>query len=84
MFTFGAGMYGQLGHNSSSSEALPKKVFELMGSEVCQIACGRLVSMYGGVRMYSPTPHSHNTCIERLLVYCFNVCLMYRYDSRIA
>ncbi|XP_014678636.1 PREDICTED: LOW QUALITY PROTEIN: probable E3 ubiquitin-protein ligase HERC4, partial [Priapulus caudatus] len=40
VFTFGAGMYGQLGHNSKNSERLPRKVFELMGSEVCQIACG--------------------------------------------
>ena len=41
MFTFGAGMYGQLGHNAPNSETLPKKVFELMGSEVSQLACGR-------------------------------------------
>ena len=41
VFTFGAGMYGQLGHNASSSETLPKKVFELMGSEVSQLVCGR-------------------------------------------
>lgn len=41
VFTFGAGMYGQLGHNSASNECLPRKVLELMGSEVTQIACGR-------------------------------------------
>ena len=41
MFTFGAGMYGQLGHNATGVELLPKKVFELMGSIVSQIACGR-------------------------------------------
>ena len=41
MFTFGAGMYGQLGHNSTSHEYLPRKVPDLMGSEVTQIACGR-------------------------------------------
>jgi len=44
VFTFGAGMYGQLGHNSTQSESLPRKVFELMGSEVTMLACGRLVS----------------------------------------
>ena len=44
VFTFGAGMYGQLGHNASNSEALPKKVFELMGSEVSQLVCGRSVN----------------------------------------
>lgn len=41
VFTFGAGMYGQLGHNSTNNEILPKKVFELMGSVVTQVACGR-------------------------------------------
>ena len=41
VFTFGAGMYGQLGHNSSNNEDLPRKVFDLMGSEVTQISCGR-------------------------------------------
>ncbi|XP_037661310.1 probable E3 ubiquitin-protein ligase HERC4 isoform X4 [Choloepus didactylus] len=41
VFTFGAGGYGQLGHNSTSHEINPRKVFELMGSIVTQIACGR-------------------------------------------
>ena len=41
VFTFGAGMYGQLGHNSFGHEYLPRKVTDLMGSEVTQIACGR-------------------------------------------
>ncbi len=41
VFTFGAGMYGQLGHNSTNNEYLPRKVFELMGSEITQITCGR-------------------------------------------
>ncbi|KAM9325224.1 putative E3 ubiquitin-protein ligase HERC4 [Gastrophryne carolinensis] len=41
VFTFGAGGYGQLGHNSTNHEVNPRKVFELMGSVVTQIACGR-------------------------------------------
>ncbi|XP_053384737.1 probable E3 ubiquitin-protein ligase HERC4 isoform X2 [Mercenaria mercenaria] len=41
LFTFGAGTYGQLGHGSKTQEILPKKVTELMGSDVAQIACGR-------------------------------------------
>ncbi|BFZ17845.1 hypothetical protein BsWGS_20882 [Bradybaena similaris] len=41
VFTFGAGSYGQLGHNSNNNEILPKQVIELSGSEVTQIACGR-------------------------------------------
>ncbi|KAH0517018.1 putative E3 ubiquitin-protein ligase HERC4 [Microtus ochrogaster] len=40
VFTFGAGGYGQLGHNSTSHEINPRKVFELMGSIVTQVACG--------------------------------------------
>ncbi|CAH1793710.1 unnamed protein product, partial [Owenia fusiformis] len=41
VFTFGAGSYGQLGHNCNNNEFLPRKVFELMGCTVSQIACGR-------------------------------------------
>jgi len=44
VFTFGAGMYGQLGHNAATSELVPRKVFELMGSVISMIACGRLVT----------------------------------------
>ena len=43
VFTFGAGSYGQLGHASNNNEMLPKRVMELMGSEVTQTACGRSV-----------------------------------------
>jgi len=52
VFTFGAGMYGQLGHNSTQSESLPRKVFELMGSEVTMLACGRLVSSHLTVDLF--------------------------------
>ncbi|XP_058652550.1 probable E3 ubiquitin-protein ligase HERC4 isoform X5 [Onychostoma macrolepis] len=41
VFTFGAGGYGQLGHNITNHEVNPRKVFELMGNVVSQIACGR-------------------------------------------
>lgn len=41
VFTFGAGGYGQLGHNSANHEINPRKVFELMGNVVTQISCGR-------------------------------------------
>uniref|UniRef100_A0A8C9S9W4 HECT and RLD domain containing E3 ubiquitin protein ligase 3 n=1 Tax=Scleropages formosus TaxID=113540 RepID=A0A8C9S9W4_SCLFO len=41
LFTFGDGSQGQLGHDSTNNEALPRRVLELMGSEVSQIACGR-------------------------------------------
>lgn len=41
VFTFGWGNFGQLGHNSNSDECNPKKVFELMGQVVTQVACGR-------------------------------------------
>ena len=55
MFTFGAGMYGQLGHNSTSHEYLPRKVPDLMGSEVTQIACGRchILVYLSSNRLYS-------------------------------
>ncbi|XP_035275296.1 probable E3 ubiquitin-protein ligase HERC3 isoform X2 [Anguilla anguilla] len=41
LFTFGDGSQGQLGHDSTNNELLPRRVLELMGSEVSQIACGR-------------------------------------------
>ncbi|XP_011296686.1 probable E3 ubiquitin-protein ligase HERC4 isoform X3 [Fopius arisanus] len=41
VFTCGAGMYGQLGHGTNSNEVLPRKIMELMGSIVTQIACGK-------------------------------------------
>ncbi|XP_062378987.1 probable E3 ubiquitin-protein ligase HERC3 isoform X1 [Sardina pilchardus] len=41
LFTFGNGSWGQLGHDSTNNEPLPRRVLELMGTEVSQIACGR-------------------------------------------
>ncbi|NWR45647.1 HERC5 ligase, partial [Regulus satrapa] len=39
--TFGAGGSGQLGHNSTQNELLPRVVAELWGAKVSRIACGR-------------------------------------------
>ncbi|NXN03251.1 HERC5 ligase, partial [Sylvia borin] len=39
--TFGAGGSGQLGHNSTRNELLPRVVAELWGASVSHIACGR-------------------------------------------
>lgn len=47
VFTFGAGMYGQLGHCTSANEMLPRKVLELMGTTVTQICCGRCECQFG-------------------------------------
>uniref|UniRef100_A0A8C6KSS6 HECT and RLD domain containing E3 ubiquitin protein ligase 3 n=1 Tax=Nothobranchius furzeri TaxID=105023 RepID=A0A8C6KSS6_NOTFU len=41
LFTFGDGSWGQLGHGSTNNELLPRRVLELMGTEVSQVACGR-------------------------------------------
>uniref|UniRef100_A0AAY5EMD4 HECT domain-containing protein n=1 Tax=Electrophorus electricus TaxID=8005 RepID=A0AAY5EMD4_ELEEL len=40
LFTFGNGSRGQLGHDSTKNEPLPRRVLELMGTEVSQITCG--------------------------------------------
>lgn len=56
VFTFGAGMYGQLGHGQIGHEYLPRKIPDLMGSQVSQIACGRchtLVYLASSKRLYS-------------------------------
>uniref|UniRef100_A0A673X1S2 HECT and RLD domain containing E3 ubiquitin protein ligase 3 n=1 Tax=Salmo trutta TaxID=8032 RepID=A0A673X1S2_SALTR len=50
LFTFGDGSRGQLGHDSTNSEPLPRQVQELMGSEVSQIACGRYCTTYIAVQ----------------------------------
>ncbi|XP_075005669.1 putative E3 ubiquitin-protein ligase HERC4 isoform X3 [Calonectris borealis] len=39
--TFGAGGAGQLGHNSTRNELVPRVVAELWGATVSQVACGR-------------------------------------------
>ncbi|KAM6346600.1 putative E3 ubiquitin-protein ligase HERC4 isoform 2-T2 [Podargus strigoides] len=39
--TFGAGGAGQLGHNSTRNEFMPRVVAELWGARVSQVACGR-------------------------------------------
>lgn len=41
MFTFGSGLYGQLGHNSLQNEQRPRLVAELWGAKVTKAACGR-------------------------------------------
>ena len=55
LFTWGAGMYGQLGHGRNTNEVLPRKIFELMGVRIVQVSCGRchtlVVSKQG--RIYS-------------------------------
>ncbi|XP_078065298.1 putative E3 ubiquitin-protein ligase HERC3 [Mustelus asterias] len=40
VYTFGAGSYGQLGHNSTKDEIKPHFVGYLFGNKVSQIACG--------------------------------------------
>ncbi|XP_066487811.1 E3 ISG15--protein ligase HERC5-like isoform X2 [Tiliqua scincoides] len=54
--TFGAGSYGQLGHNSTRNELFPRLVAELFGAVVSQVACGRwhtLVYIPGLRKVYS-------------------------------
>ncbi|XP_053604119.1 probable E3 ubiquitin-protein ligase HERC4 isoform X3 [Plodia interpunctella] len=41
VFTCGVGEYGQTGHGTTRDELVPRKVMELMGSTVTQVACGR-------------------------------------------
>ncbi|XP_067850556.1 probable E3 ubiquitin-protein ligase HERC3 [Heptranchias perlo] len=56
VFTFGAGSYGQLGHNSTKDEIKPRFVAELFGNKVSQIACGSyhtLVFVASSGKIYS-------------------------------
>lgn len=56
LFSWGAGMYGQLGHNKNVNEILPRQVFELMGNTVTQVSCGRchtLASVGSNGRVYT-------------------------------
>lgn len=45
VFTFGSGTYGQLGHGVKANEIVPRRVTELMGTIVTQLACGRCHTM---------------------------------------
>ena len=40
VFTWGSSRCGQLGHGSANRESLPRRVLELMGTEVSQVAAG--------------------------------------------
>uniref|UniRef100_A0A8C7RGK9 HECT and RLD domain containing E3 ubiquitin protein ligase 4 n=1 Tax=Oncorhynchus mykiss TaxID=8022 RepID=A0A8C7RGK9_ONCMY len=53
VFTFGAGGYGQLGHNTTNHEINPRKVFELMGNVVTQISCGRYSTLSAALSLLS-------------------------------
>ncbi|NXB26598.1 HERC5 ligase, partial [Rhagologus leucostigma] len=54
--TFGAGGSGQLGHNSTRNELLPRVVAELWGARVSHIACGRWeVPMIQHTLVYVPS-----------------------------
>ena len=56
VFSFGCGRYGQLGHGSNNNEMIPRKIMELMGTEVSQVACGKkhtLVFVPSRDRVYS-------------------------------
>jgi len=41
VFSWGHGGDGQLGHGTMAHQNTPRKIFELMGNNVCQVACGR-------------------------------------------
>ncbi|XP_072351447.1 probable E3 ubiquitin-protein ligase HERC4 [Scyliorhinus torazame] len=56
VYTFGAGSYGQLGHNSTKDEIKPHLVGYLFGKRVSQIACGSyhtLVFVASSGKIYS-------------------------------
>lgn len=42
LYTWGQGSYGQLGHGVGQMELQPRAVFELLGTKVVHVACGRL------------------------------------------
>lgn len=50
LFTWGAGMYGQLGHGKKNNEIMPKRVFELMGNVITQVSCGRCHTLVASKR----------------------------------
>eukprot|EP00057_Strongylocentrotus_purpuratus_P007783 XP_011662257.1 PREDICTED: probable E3 ubiquitin-protein ligase HERC4 [Strongylocentrotus purpuratus] len=41
VFLFGQGSEGQLGHGSNYNEVNPRKVIDLMGSDITQVTCGK-------------------------------------------
>ncbi|NWV25202.1 HERC5 ligase, partial [Origma solitaria] len=55
VWTFGAGGSGQLGHNSTRNELLPRVVAELLGARVSHIACGRWEVLVEHTLVYVPS-----------------------------
>ncbi|XP_022653995.1 probable E3 ubiquitin-protein ligase HERC4 isoform X2 [Varroa destructor] len=51
VFTFGSGTYGQLGHGCKADQPTPRKIMDLMGTIVTQIATGRCHTI-----CYAPGP----------------------------
>ncbi|ETE65760.1 putative E3 ubiquitin-protein ligase HERC3, partial [Ophiophagus hannah] len=84
VFTFGAGSCGQLGHDSLNDEVNPRRVLELMGSEVSQIACGRqhtlafvpssgMIYAFGcGTKGQLGTGHICNACAYYIVKHIFS------------
>ncbi|XP_051897060.1 probable E3 ubiquitin-protein ligase HERC3 [Pristis pectinata] len=79
VFTFGAGNYGQLGHNSERDELKPLLLAELSGIKVSQIACGsyhtlafsgtsgKLYSFGRGENGQLGSGHTDNQLVPRLV-----------------
>ena len=55
VFTFGAGTYGQLGHGQLSHEHLPRKIPDLMGSQVSikEFTCKKKSVVIGNLKLLS-------------------------------
>jgi hypothetical protein len=54
VFSFGAGSYGQLGHGSKNDEHLPRKIIELMGTQVTQVPSSLDYKSHQNVQSFFP------------------------------
>ena len=79
LFTFGLSSFGQLGHNANSSHSTtyPTKVFELMGSTVIQVACGRSEGGRGSEVVACVTSVMHIKHVSDLELACHMTCTVH-------
>lgn len=52
-FAWGSGKFGQLGHDDTQDELLPRVVKSLAGKRVVQVACGWMHTAFLVARTYS-------------------------------
>lgn len=73
VFTCGSGAHGQLGHGNTFSASRLRMIFELMGTAVSQVVCGRCM---GGERVEGWGGEEKEVEVQTLPVIFFAVLIV--------